>query len=40
MMKKTKGMLEQRISILEGRTEKENYNVIRKIKRQIRKLGE
>lgn len=40
MMKKTKEMLEQRKHILEQRTEKENYNIIKKIDRQIRKLGE
>ena len=40
MMKKTKEMLEQRNHILEKRTEKENYNIVKKIERQIRKLGE
>ena len=40
MMKKTKEMLEYRKHILEQRTEKENYNIIKKIERQIRKLGE
>lgn len=38
MMKKTKEMLEQRKHILEQRTEKENYNIVKKIERQIRKL--
>lgn len=40
MIKKTKEMLEHRKHILENRTDKENYNIIKKIDRQIRKLGE
>ena len=40
MQDHTKEMLEQRKKLLAGRTEKENYNIIRKIDRKIRKLSE
>lgn len=38
MIKKTKKILEHRKHILENRTDKENYNIIKKIDRQIRTI--